>query len=270
MEELAQRLNVPLETIDDPTKQLLKNLTFQLATVARQSGDLGKEDPTIPPELRTRSSIPPELRGSPDQTEQLNSHYSQPSSLSDQWNTVDKRQHSASSHSSTYLSDVNSNQSTSTAQVTVDYSHGRVKSISSSSSSSAGGKDIVTTESILASLQTDINPSSSSFSSGQPSDMASALYSSSHMPLKDKVIGYSQHMRSEMSSQSTGSQSRGHSMASGNGFLPRQLKQQQRQSTGQINQHHHQHRQMNQSRGTMGPRPSINSHSHQPRMGRNW
>ena len=264
MEELADRLNVPLETIDDPTKQLLKNLTSQLATVARQAGDLSREEASIPPELRAQSSkVPPEPRGggshshaSPEQRDHSSSRYSQ-SSHGPNYSSF------AAAATASSLSDSNNSQSVSTAQVTVDYSHGRARSVSAS-------KDTVTSESILASLQTDIN-TSSSYGAGKKSDVS--IYSSSQVPLKDKVLGYSQHVRTEMSS-SRAAQSGDHASASGNGFLPRQLKHQHpRHSTvtsGQINA---QHQLRNQSTGQLGSRPGMNSQpnqSHRPSMGRNW
>jgi len=62
MEELAEKLKVPLDSIDDHTKGLLKNLSLQLGMVARQTA---VTESSIPPELRPGSgtSVPPELRG---------------------------------------------------------------------------------------------------------------------------------------------------------------------------------------------------------------
>lgn len=295
MEELANKLSVPLETIDQQTRMLLENLTKQLGLVARQGGPL--EDRSIPPELREqrssvppelreqissvppelreqrssvsselrerRSSVPPELRGHPSTSipPELRSHQTpipldelgnggsdvtmgrQPGAdhLSQYpTNTSDMRPllghlssaapvvHRSSGHindlsndSTAYCTsypppDIEENQRSrrsapvhtvaSSGTVTVDYSHGRARM-----------SDTVTSESILASLQTDLT-SSMGHSNGEQPRLASL--NSSSLPLKDKVRGFTHNVRMEIGSRpmTNDQQSK-----AGNGFIPRQL-----------------------------------------------
>ena len=270
MEELAEKLNVPLESVDEQTRLLLENLTRQLGLVARQSGPL--ENSSIPPELRpqrsnvARSTVPPELRETqnasstsvaaelremqdvvsvsapPEVRETQNvsasaagKHRSQQRPIpldhtadvvsmpkvdryhiSDNMNkpkvdrygmtdppiVSDRNSNSSNDYSTSYpppeLDEEISTSVSSLAPVTIDYSHGRRTD------------DAVTSESILASLQTDLI-SSSSRSNGEQS-----MQSSTAVPLKEKIQG-SAH-KADMGNRHSNTN------RTGNGLIPRQLR----------------------------------------------
>lgn len=136
--------------------------------------------------------------------------------------------------------------------VSVDYSHGR-------------RKDTITSESILASLQTDIvTTPSSAYNNG--SNMSNQPFSNANIPLKDKVKGFTQHIRNEIGSRPVNPHAAGNQ---GNGFIPRQLKGNRmptnvgnRPSSGLLG-----------AAPMVGPRPGLHKnqpHPHRPSQPRKW
>lgn len=292
MQELAEKLNVPLESIDDQTRWLLENLTKQLGLVARQAGPL--EDSSIPPELREpsadipRTTIPPELRDQQHiSTAPTNntSTTSIPSQLRSQQTTipldhmgdnVDRRVaepvHSLSGYggnptgdsgiamhnkprtvsmssndmSTDYctsypppdMDDESSNRLANQPPTVVDYSHGK------------RGKDTVTSESILVSLQTDI--AATNRSNGEPTRLST--HNSTSTPLQGKGQPFTQNSRADRDSGPN---------KAGNGFLPRQLHGRPNTFNGPRQAH------PNPVRPNMGHRPSAPQHP-QSGQSRKW
>lgn len=251
MEELAEKLNVPLDSIDEQTRLLLENLTKQLGLVARQqAGPLG--DSSMPPELRdqrqelprtmlppelreqhnvTSSSVPPELRSQqatipldhmgdnvkrkvPVQAQtQHGSGYSRDNATGDTRPSLlskpddgalsrsmdDSTDDYCTSYPPPDMEEEETASISSSQTLTVDYSHGK------------RANDTVTSESILASLQTDLTSASGRSNGEQPK------LSTRNMPSMDKVQKFTHNVRMEMGNRPVGPGK------SGNGFIPRQL-----------------------------------------------
>lgn len=310
IEELAERLNVPLETIDNSTKQLLKNLALQLSMVARQTGGESVSDnSTLPPELRPQSNLPPELRGQTNIPPELRSQSNIPPELRSQSNippelrphskapptsrasipledrsmsgawssdsfqskpnagktllagsSQSRGDNSSSGYCTSYPPpDMDESTSRSGNPVTVDYSHGR---------RSGGDSNMkpVTSESILASLQSDLTSSAESNNGAQ----ANKNYSSSAgVPLKDKVKGFTQQVRQEIGSRGAEPNQQG----SGNGFLPRQLQNRpMRPGNAMPPDQPPSLMSLNPARHMIGPRPGLHKGQLQARsnLGRKW
>lgn len=308
MEELAEKLSVPLDTIDEPTRLLLENLTRQLGLVARQGGPVAER--SIPPELREQrrstaagpqppaaSTVPPELRGrqatipldTPTDNNNMNrgggrayNNHSNTAAVSQGQghprspprretsirNTPPPRQRMSSNttdNSNNYSTNypppdmeeqcMSSSSSgslvTSTAPaVMVDYSHGRQRN-----------PDAITSESILASLQSDLSTSSAGRVNGSQQSRVSSFNSS--MPLKNKVQGFTQNIRMEIGNRAI---SNDHNQQNKlvNGFLPRQLHSKPN-SNNVFDRAGGQHRPpLHQQRPLMGMRPN------RPDISRKW
>jgi len=296
MEDLAQKLSVPLETIDEQTRSLLSNLTKQLGLVARQSApsldpetvppELRANRSHIPPELREQAHVPPELRNSagpssrPDNVS--NNSRDRPSSRASGGPTSgallpapadnDTTQNGDEDYCTSYpppdmderRSSGSSNNRSSSDPVTVDYSHGRNRDRG----------DAVTTESILASLQTATSVSSASQNGVDSSRSASGSRSggvTNSNSIKERVQGYSNQQRAEISSRAPSNE------RAGNGFIPRQLQNQRNSSSSNsydrsASQNRSSSNQprpsQNQQRPLLGPRPGIRPT--QPNQHRKW
>lgn len=265
MEELANKLNVPLETIDDQTRALLSNLTKQLGLVARQTApapeersippELRENRSHIPPELREQSNVPPELRASRQDSQ---SQRTDRQSYSNTRRSTGQQQESGRGllpEPTDNVTDDNDDYCTSypppddlerrgttsskdRSSVSVNYSHGRNRNT-----------DSVTSESILASLHSDTTTSQQASLNG----VDQSRLSSGNVPLKEKVQSFSNQVRSDIGSRSANSD------RAGNGFIPRQL-QSQRPAPGNVfDRPANQGRQgANQSRHSISPsRPLL-------------
>ena len=280
MEELAEKLNVPLETIDDQTRSLLSNLTKQLGLVARQSAPVHNPD-AVPPELRAnRSHVPPELRNEagpssrpdnasahvqdrpvPHQSRPRTSTSSSTGGLLPAPSNNDSANNGSEDYCTSYpppdmeerrSSGADNNRVSSSERLTVDYSHGRNRDRG----------DAVSGDTMSSTSQNGVNSRASS-SGGTSTATASSL--------KDKVQGYgSRQGAGEISSRSSSNE------RAGNGFIPRQLQSQRHNSSNSYDRSANQNRSssnqprpsLNQQRPLLGPRPGVSPM--RPNQPRKW
>lgn len=228
--ELRPQSNLPPELRSQssvpPELRTQSNVPPELRKQSNVPPELRVPSSNVPSELRPQTNMPPESRAQVDVPQQANvppeemwqNNSFQSKGAGGKSNLPYSSQSSGDSSSAGggYCTsypppDIDESSRHRSGPVTVDYSHGR--------SSGDATAHTVTSESILASLHTDLT-TSADINNGARLDKSSV--SSSNVPLKDKVKGFSQQIRTEISSRRPPSDMQG--PTTGNGFLPRQLK----------------------------------------------